>query len=87
MIGGRWNRLGREFGQTAHGLRAKNGGVTGDGHLGGAFGTRCPPVQCNNEFAEPAGHIAEAHRHGTAPLGRSWRRPTFQISPHRWQRQ
>ena len=73
--------------QTVHSLLSKNGGVSSDRGFGHVSHARRPTIQCGDELAEPACHVGEGYRHGTAPLGRSWRRPTFHISPHRSQRQ
>ena len=79
--------LVRDLGQTVHGPLAKDGRITRNGGLGLDLTASNPPVQCDDEFAKSVRHVGEAHRHGTAPLGLSWRRPMFHTSPHRLHRQ
>jgi hypothetical protein len=57
------------------------------GRLRRVVRARHTSIRRDEHLAESSRHVGKAYRHGEPPARPSWRRLTFQISPHRSHRQ
>jgi hypothetical protein len=83
----RKGRLVHRLRQPSHRSRSKGRRVSSDRRFRRVVRARYASIQRDDHLAESSRHVGKAYRHGEPPSRPTWRRLTFQISPHRSHRQ
>ena len=75
--------LHRDLSEPSHRLRPKGRSISSDRRLRRIARASDTSIQRDEHLAEPSRNVSKVYRHGKPLSCPSWRRPTFQTSPHR----